>query len=107
MGTHFSLFLKDPIVWNFSPSLAPPRNAKVSLDGRGKISWMVCLSFVKHGLHMVLWTWPSGCGVHQSGGQGHPKRRCQFQSVQARGALESGALLAPVRLKYQSCARSF
>ena len=29
-------------------------------------------SFVKHGLHIVFWTWPAGCVIHQSGGKGYP-----------------------------------
>ena len=50
------LFLKDP-------SLAPPRNAKVSLGGRGKVSWMVCLSFVKN----MDSTWSFGPGLLVAG----------------------------------------
>ena len=64
---------------SFFPSLTPPRNAIKFRPGRTQQGLMDgCLAFVKHGLHMVLWTWPSRCGVHQLGGQGHPKRRCQF-----------------------------
>ena len=52
-------------------------------------------------------TWSFGPGLLVVGSisrveKAIPKRRCQFQSVQARGELESGALLAPVRLKYQT-----
>ena len=128
----FSLFLQGPTVWRLFPKSNPSQKCKVSPAGRGKVSWIVCMSFVKHGLHMLLWTrvqssefklvkttsrpgklsrsrsqrtadhtattrplhnisrmphpncpnpvrhidyvwtWPSGCGVHQSGGQAIP-----------------------------------
>ena len=60
---------------------------KVGLDGRGKVSWMVCLSFVKHGLYMVLWTWPSGCRVHQSGGQGQAETAAVVEEAVVRAKL--------------------
>ena len=52
-------------------------------------------SFVKHGLHIVFWTWPAGCVVHQSGGIGHPQPRFQFRRMPAQGELSSGAQRAP------------
>ena len=52
-------------------------------------------SFVKHGLHIVFWTWPAGCVVHQSGGIGHTQPRFQFRRMPAQGELSSGAQLAP------------
>ena len=52
-------------------------------------------SFVKHGVHIVFWTWPAGCVVHQSGGIGHPQPRFQFRRMPAQGELSSGAQLAP------------
>ena len=54
---------------------------------------------------MALWTWPAGCGVLQSGAQGHLKRTFQLRRIQAQGELKSGAVEAPERWKYQSLSR--
>ena len=47
------------------------------------------------GLHIVFWTWPAGCVVHQSGGKGYPNHRFQLRRMPAQGELSSGAQQAP------------
>ena len=55
---------------------------------------------------IVLWTWPAGCEVYQSVGNGQPKRRFQLRRVKARGVLGVSCRLAQRRRLSDSCLKA-
>eukprot|EP00964_Phaeocystis_antarctica_P035969 scaffold20569_cov18-Phaeocystis_antarctica.AAC.1 len=79
MGTSAALF----------PSLAPSRNAKVRPWRPTKGCQDGLESIVKHGFHIVLWTWPAGCdGRLQFGAQRSKSRRRDLLCFRRQAPLE-------------------